>query len=100
MDVVKWKLNVVKCTTNPNLSMSWTDLPEYGSLATTFVANMSVAYPVPSMDSSLNVSGSPTAIVVVGRPWYRIIRRTFELSVFSAGRYSMGTGLPVLDKKR
>jgi hypothetical protein len=33
-------------------------------------------------------------MVVVGLPWYKIIRRTLELRVFSAGRYSMGMGLP------
>lgn len=70
--------------------------PEYGSLATTFVAKISVNWLYPSCDSMRSVSGSPTAIVVVGRFWYRIISRTFELSVFSAGKYSIGIGLPDL----
>lgn len=43
------------------------------------------------------MSGSPTAMVFVGRPWYRIINRTLELREFSAGKYSMGIGLPELD---
>jgi hypothetical protein len=39
-------------------------------------------------------------MVVVGLPWYKIIRRTLELRVFSAGRYSMGMGLPDLESLR
>lgn len=45
----------------------------------------------------MNVSGSPTAIVLVGLPWNRIWSRTLELREFSAGRYSMGMGLPELE---
>nr|CAI5863572.1 unnamed protein product [Callosobruchus analis] len=39
-----------------------------------------------SLASAAKVKGSPTAMVVVGLPWYRISSRTFELRVFSAGR--------------
>lgn len=42
-------------------------------------------------------------MVVVGRPWYKMLKRTLELSVFSAGKYSMGMGLPELkaqDKRK
>lgn len=56
--------------------------------------NVRVTYP--SWASSLKVSGSPTAMVVVGLPWYRISKRTRELRVFSAGRYSIGIGDPDL----
>ncbi len=80
----------------PYRSMSCILLPEYGSRATTFVANISVNWLYPSCASKRNVNGSPTAMVVVGRFWYRIINRTLELSVFSAGRYSIGIGLPDL----
>ena len=50
----------------------------------------------PSCVSSLNCKGSPTAIVVVGRSWYLMTRRTRLSRVCSAGRYSMGTGCPDL----
>ncbi len=39
------------------------------TFATTFVANMSLSRFSPSCVSSLNSRGSPTAMVVVGRPW-------------------------------
>jgi hypothetical protein len=39
-------------------------------------------------------------MVVVGRPWYKINRRILELNEFSAGRYSIGIGLPALKTNR
>lgn len=65
-------------------------------MATTLVAKMSDTRLKPLCDSSLKVSGSPTAIVVVGRPPYRICSLTRDWSWFSAGRYSMGVGAPEL----
>lgn len=38
-------------------------------------------------------------MVVVGLPWYKIIKRTLELREFSAGKYSIGIGLPELKWK-
>lgn len=60
-------MKVINEKTYPYLSINMTLLPEYGSLATTFVANKSEC-PYPSVGSNLNVNGSPTAIVVVGLP--------------------------------
>lgn len=34
--------------------------------------------------------------MVVGLPWYRMSNLTLELKVFSAGKYSIGMGLPDL----
>ena len=62
----------------------------------TFVAKMSLRRFSPTWVSSLNWSGSPTAMVVVGRSWYLISSRTLLSSVCSAGRYSMGIGWPDL----
>ncbi len=42
---------------------------DQATFATTFVANMSLSRFSPSCVSSLNSRGSPTAMVVVGRPW-------------------------------
>lgn len=36
-------------------------------------------------------------MVVVGLPWYKIKSLTLELRVFSAGKYSIGMGLPELE---
>ena len=58
--------------TYPLPSMSLTSLSVYGSLATTLVAKISDTNLFPSWGISLNVSGSPTATVEVGRPLYKI----------------------------
>ena len=84
----------------PRLSMSSTVLELYGSLATTLVAKMSLIRFSPSCVSNLNSSGSPTAMVLVGRPWYMITKRTRLSNVCSAGRYSIGVGWPDLEDWR
>lgn len=85
--------------TYPRLSINRTVLALYGSFATTSVAKISLKRSIPSWVSNLNSKGSPTAIVVVGRPWYWITNRTRLSRVCSAGRYSMGVGWPDLRKK-
>jgi hypothetical protein len=82
--------------TYPRLSINSTVLALYGSLAITFVAKMSLSKFSPSCVSNLNSSGSPTAMVLVGRPWYMMTSLTLVSNVCSAGRYSIGVGCPDL----
>ena len=69
-------------TGQPLPSMSSTNLSLQGSLAITLVAKMSWSRFLPSWVSSLKSRGSPTAMVVVGRPWYLIRSRTLGNIIF------------------